>query len=71
MDSQNNLAIVGRLKEIIVTACGKKATPGDIERHYQDIPGIAEYVAVGIPNEALKCDDVLLCGNNRQTLYFN
>lgn len=58
LDSYNNLEIVGRLKEVIVTDAGKKVTPGDIERHYQDIPGVAEYVVVGYPNPTSKCDDV-------------
>ncbi len=58
IDSHGNLAVDGRLKELIVTSCGKKATPYDIENHYHDITGITECTVVGIYNSELSCDEI-------------
>lgn len=54
----DNLTITGRLKELIVTASGKKATPFEIEKHYKKIPGVEELVVVGVLNPKLNCDEV-------------
>lgn len=57
LDSHGNLTVDGRLKELIVTSCGKKATPYEIESHYHNIPGVAECVVVGIPNSQMGYDE--------------
>lgn len=54
----DNLTITGRLKELIVTASGKKATPSEIETHYKHIQGAEELVVVGVLNPKLNCDEV-------------
>lgn len=51
IDNQGNLKIVGRCKENIVLATGKKVAPDDIESGYSDIQGIKELVVCGVPNQ--------------------
>lgn len=42
--------ITGRLKEIIVTASGKKISPDDVERVLAPVEGIAELAVLGVPH---------------------
>jgi len=48
LNKDGDLVISGRLKELIVTAAGKKAMPVDIEQRYSSLPGISELAIVGI-----------------------
>ncbi|MEM9092190.1 MAG: condensation domain-containing protein, partial [Cyanobacteria bacterium P01_F01_bin.53] len=49
IDNQGVLYITGRCKEVIVTAGGKKATPEQIESHYQALANVKELAVVGVP----------------------
>jgi long-chain acyl-CoA synthetase len=49
IDANGNLHITGRIKELIVTPGGKKASPTAIEAYYQNLPGVQELAVVGIP----------------------
>lgn len=48
LDKEGDLIISGRIKEMIVTASGKKAMPADIEQRYKGIPGILEMAVLGM-----------------------
>ena len=48
-DKDGNIKIVGRSKENIVLATGKKVTPADIESNYLNISGVEELVVCGVP----------------------
>jgi long-chain acyl-CoA synthetase len=41
------LYITGRKKELIKTSTGRRISPVEVERHYQDIPGIQQFIVVG------------------------
>jgi long-chain acyl-CoA synthetase len=57
-DSEGNLLITGRIKEIIVTPGGKKASPIAVEEYYQDLPGVKELAVVGISRVTGGGDDI-------------
>lgn len=42
------LRITGRLKELIVTASGKKVVSAELDRRYGGIPGVAQLAVVGV-----------------------
>lgn len=46
-DGKGNLRLVGRKKDVIITAGGKTLNPADIEAPFRDSPYICEIVAVG------------------------
>lgn len=48
LDKNGNLYIIGRIKELIIFQDGKKATPEQIEKEYQYIPGIKSCAAFGV-----------------------
>lgn len=48
-DDRGNLMVTGRMKDLIVTAVGKKAAPNVVEEYYRDIRGVKELAVVGIP----------------------
>jgi len=56
LDARGNYVIVGRSKENIVLASGKKVSPEDVEKAYAAITGIKEMVVCGVaaPNN---CSD--------------
>jgi long-chain acyl-CoA synthetase len=47
LDRDHHLVITGRVKELIVTAAGKKVTPNEVEARYGEIPGIAGLCVCG------------------------
>jgi long-chain acyl-CoA synthetase len=49
LDEKGNYKVIGRCKENIVLATGKKISPDDVERKYADIRGIKEFVVCGVP----------------------
>lgn len=57
-DEEGNISVVGRCKDNIVLASGKKVTPDDIEAGYQHIWGVKEFVSCGIPAVAGGYDEV-------------
>lgn len=48
-DRHKNVVILGRCKENIVLATGKKVAPDDIEQAYSNVKGIEELVVCGVP----------------------
>lgn len=50
LDSKGNLTIVGREKEVIITAGGKNAYPDELEDIYGKAPHVAELSIVGLPD---------------------
>lgn len=57
-DEHRNIVILGRCKENIVLATGKKAAPDDIEAAYKDAEGVDELVVCGVPVEDGSFDEV-------------
>ncbi len=47
LDSEGNLVITGRIKELIITAGGKNVAPVEMENHIKSIPGVGHAVVVG------------------------
>lgn len=58
IDKNSNVYVTGRIKDVIVTAGGKKSTPYEIEQHYADIKGISELAVVGIPKFHASHDEI-------------
>ncbi len=50
IDGKGNLTIVGREKEVIVTASGKNCYPDELEDIYGKAPDVAEISIVGLPD---------------------
>ncbi len=50
-DADGYLHIAGRTKDVIVTAAGKNVYPEEVEARYRDLPGVAELVVLGMPQE--------------------
>jgi long-chain acyl-CoA synthetase len=48
LDAQGSLSIVGRLKDVIVTATGENVHPDDLEREIGQVEHIAELAIVGV-----------------------
>lgn len=57
-NKDGNVVIVGRCKENIVLATGKKVAPDDIEKFYGGIAGVKELVVCGVPVEDGSYDTV-------------
>ena len=51
IDRRGRLTIVGRSKEVIVTAGGKNVYPDELEELYGRCPGVLELSVVGLPDE--------------------
>ena len=51
IDDKGNLTIVGREKEVIVTAGGKNVYPDELEDVYGKCPAVAELSIVGLPDD--------------------
>ncbi len=49
INEMGNVEILGRCKENIVLATGKKVAPDDIEKNYQNIPFVQDIAICGIP----------------------
>lgn len=47
IDDQGFLTLTGRIKELIVTSSGKKASPDEIEHYYSHIPSVKELAIIG------------------------
>ncbi len=58
-DAGGNVRIVGRLKDVILRG-GATVVPGDVEAAAATFPGIAEHVAVGVPDARLG-ERIVLC----------
>ena len=58
LNANGNYVIVGRSKENIVLASGKKVIPEDVEKAYAAITGIKEMVVSGVPACNNICDEV-------------
>ena len=50
MDKHGRLTIVGRDKDVVVSASGENVYPDDVERTLGDVTGITEIAVVGIPD---------------------
>jgi len=46
-DAERNLAITGRIKELLITAGGKNIAPVEMENYVKGIPGVGHCVVVG------------------------
>jgi len=58
LNKQGNYVIVGRSKENMVLASGKKVIPEDVEKAYEGIFGIKDMVVSGVPDAGGSCDEV-------------
>ncbi|MEG0934739.1 MAG: AMP-binding protein [Clostridia bacterium] len=58
IDEKGLVRILGRCKENIVLATGKKVAPDDLEAAYAGIQGVKELVICGIPVADGSCDEV-------------
>lgn len=58
INNKGNVEILGRCKENIVLATGKKVAPDDIENNYQNIPFIKDMAICGIPSKNGSYDEV-------------
>lgn len=58
LDEKGNYKVIGRCKENIVLATGKKVTPNDVEEKYAGIRGIKEFVACGVPARSAGYDEI-------------
>lgn len=56
-DEKKNIRIVGRLKENLVLATGKKVAPDDIEANYEGISGVSEFVICGVQVDGKDYDE--------------
>ncbi len=50
MDADGFYSIIGRVKDVIRTG-GETVSPTEVESHLADLPGVAEVVVVGIPDD--------------------
>ena len=59
-NAKGNYEIIGRSKENMVLASGKKVIPDEIERAYSCIPGVKEMIACGVPVTRTSYDEIHL-----------
>lgn len=57
-NKHKNIIILGRCKENIVLATGKKVAPDDIEEAYHNIKNAEEFVVCGVPASGASYDEV-------------
>ncbi|MEA4888669.1 MAG: AMP-binding protein [Clostridiaceae bacterium] len=57
-NAQGNYTIIGRSKENIVLASGKKVIPEDLEKAYAAISGIKDMAICAVPAEAASYDEI-------------
>ncbi len=57
-DENGYIKIVGRSKENIVLATGKKVTPDELEEKYRGIDGVRDFVICGVPVEKGDHDEI-------------
>jgi long-chain acyl-CoA synthetase len=60
-DKDGRLQIVGRLKDVIVTATGENVYPDDIENRLGTVPHILELAIVGIEKEGESASERVAC----------
>ncbi len=58
LDQAGDLIVTGRSKENIILATGKKAAPYDIEKHYEVLEGVSEFVVCGINKNNNSFDEI-------------
>ena len=58
IDNDGNIKIVGRSKENIVLATGKKVSPEDLEAKYQGLNNVKDFVICGVQSEKGDYDEV-------------
>ena len=61
LDQQGRLHIVGRLKDVIVTATGENVYPDDVENRLGNVPNILELAIVGVEKEGDKAGERIAC----------
>jgi long-chain acyl-CoA synthetase len=57
-DRKGRLEIVGRLKDVVISATGENVYPDDVEKRLGEIPGVTELAVVGVDvrgSERLAC----------------
>ena len=57
-NARGDYVIIGRCKENIVLATGKKVIPDDVEKKYSRIAGIKEFIVCGVPAAGKSYDEV-------------
>lgn len=58
LNAKGNYEIVGRSKENIVLASGKKVIPEDVEKDYAGIGGLKDMVVCGVPADGKGYDEI-------------
>jgi len=58
LDARGNYVIVGRCKENIVLASGKKVIPEDVEKAYAAIGGVKDMAVCGVAAANMNCDEI-------------
>src|SRR5208282_79355 len=48
IDRKGRLEIVGRLKDVVISATGENVYPDDVERRLGDVPYVAELAVAGV-----------------------
>ncbi len=61
LDKRGQLQIVGRIKDVIVTATGENVYPDDVERVLGEVEGITELAIVGIASRAHDGSERIAC----------
>ncbi|MFG1955076.1 AMP-binding protein [Micromonospora sp. NPDC048830] len=50
LDADGYLTLLGRKKDVIALASGRKVHPGEVESHFVGVPGVADLVVVPTPS---------------------
>ncbi|MEU4471916.1 aminotransferase class III-fold pyridoxal phosphate-dependent enzyme [Micromonospora sp. NPDC023888] len=50
LDEDGYLTLLGRKKDVIALASGRKVHPGEVESHFAGVPGLADLIVVPTPN---------------------
>jgi len=68
IDRKGQLEVVGRLKDVVITATGENVYPDDVERRLGTVPHVAELAVVGVDvrgSERIACLAVPDAGGDR------
>jgi long-chain acyl-CoA synthetase len=49
LDADGYLTLIGRKKDVIALASGRKVHPGEVEGHFAGLPGVADVIVVPMP----------------------